>query len=81
MPDRALAAAIRPKVYPSSTTGAKKPAVATTARAGLTRTTAVAATLDTHHQAMPGPPGSNPAIACSSSPGGILQAQPPPRAY
>src|SRR5262249_41472016 len=82
MSDSALAAAIRPKVYASSTTGVKKSAVTTTARAGPTRTTAPSSPCSTPTiRSVPGPSGTSLAIVSSSSPGGILQAQPPPRAY
>src|SRR5712691_9223051 len=82
MSDRALVAAIRPNVQASSTTGVKKSAVTTTAMAGLTRTTAPSSPCSTPTiRSVPGPSGTSLAMVSSSSPGGILQAQPPPRAY
>src|SRR6266480_3478068 len=81
MSDRALVAAIRPKVYASSTTGVKKSAVTTTAMSGRTRTTAPSSPCSTPTiSSVPGPSGISLATVSSSSPGGILQAQPPPRA-
>src|SRR5215468_5126826 len=81
MSDRALVAAIRPNVYASSTTGVKKSAVTTTAMSGRTRTTAPSSPCSTPTiNSVPGPSGSSLATVSSSSPGGILQAQPPPRA-
>src|SRR6266567_3378920 len=82
MSDRALVAAIRPNVQASSTTGVKKSAVTTTAVAGLTRTTAPSSPCSTPTiRSVPGPSGTSLPMVSSSSPGGILQAQPPPRAY
>src|SRR5258707_1073770 len=82
MSDRALVAAIRPNVYASSTTGVKKSAVTTTAMAGPTRTTAPSSPCSTPTiRSVPRPSGASLLIVSSSSPGGILQAQPPPRAY
>ena len=63
MSDSALAAAIRPKVYASSTTGVKKSAVTTTARAG-----GVSAVLD--HAAVPLIDGTRAAARAGHMPGG-----------
>src|SRR4051794_16281907 len=90
MSDSALAAAIRPKVYASSTTGVKK-SVVSTIPMGLPpaprsiRTTA-ASSPSSRPTTSPaagstGPVAVSPATTASSSPGGILQAQPPPCAY
>ena len=80
-----MAAAIRPQSYGSSTTGVKKSV------GGDQR---VAAGGADHRRVVPdvqadqqlagrvgGPRPTRPATASSSSPGGILQAQPPPCAY
>ena len=84
--DSALAAAIRPQSYGSSTTGVKKSVVATTAiPVPAIRTTAASSPSSSPTSSSPagsrGPAPSSPATAASSSPGGILQAQPPPCAY
>ncbi len=80
--DSALAAAIRPKVTASSTTGVKKSAVATTARSPEMRTTAASSPCSMPmSRSPPLASGISRATASSSSPGGILQAQPPPWAY
>ena len=82
MSDSALVAAIRPNVKASSTTGVKKSAVTTTANVGLTRTTAPSSPFSTPTiRSVPGPSGTRAASVSSNSPGGILHAQPPPRAY
>jgi hypothetical protein len=66
----------------SSTTGVKKSAVATTALVGLIRTTAASSPCSTPIRTSSGRrSGISLATASSSSPGGILHAQPPPRAY
>ena len=80
--DSALVAAMAPKVYASSATGVKKSAVATTARSALIRTTAASSPCSTPmSRSGCGWAGMSRATASSSSPGGILHAHPPPRAY
>src|SRR5688500_5932384 len=85
MSDRALAAAIRPNVYASSTTGVKKSVVSTNPWPPAIRTTAASSpsSRPTTSSALgeAGPVAVSPATTASSSPGGILQAQPPPCAY
>src|SRR5580704_3969822 len=82
MSDRAFVAAIRPNVYASSTTGVKKSAVTITAVDGPIRTTAPSSPFSTPTgRSSPGLAGPSSFIVSSSSPGGILQAQPPPCAY
>src|SRR5215211_3152747 len=85
MSDRALAAAIRPNVYASSTTGVKKSVVSTSPWPPAIRTTAASSpsSSPTTSSALgeAGPVAVRPATTASSSPGGILQAQPPPWAY
>ncbi len=80
--ESALQAAIRPKSYGSSTTGVKKSVVATSAVPPSNRITA-ASSPPAAPTSRSGPGGSaeSPASRVSSSPGGILQAQSPPRAY
>src|SRR4249919_2646918 len=84
MSDNAFAAAIRPQSYASSTTGVKKSVVDSTASPSRTWT-AAASSPDSRPTSSGSPcptssPGS-PASTCSSSPGGILQAHPPPWPY
>src|SRR5688500_2644068 len=85
MSDRALAAAIRPNVYASSTTGVKKSVVRTSPWPPGMRTTAASSpsSRPTTSSALgaAGPVAVSPATTDSSSPGGILQAHPPPCAY
>jgi hypothetical protein len=80
--DWALVAAMTPNVYASSTTGVKKSAVATTAWPSRSSTTAASSPCS-RPISRPGwaVAGSSAATASSSSPGGILHAQPPPLAY
>src|SRR5919204_615711 len=67
MSDSALVAAIRPNVYASSTTGVKKSAVTTTARRGLSCTTAPSSPFSTPtSRSAAGPSGSSLATASSS---------------
>ena len=80
--DSALAAAIRPQSYGSSTTGVKKSAVATIAVPPEMRTTAASSPPSSPTSRSGDRPWpDSPATMESSSPGGILQAQPPPCAY
>src|SRR3712207_2722539 len=75
---------MRPQSYGSSTTGVKKSAVATIAVPPASRTTAASSPSSRPTSSSPWPrtPGpASPATTSSSSPGGILQAQPPPWAY
>src|ERR687890_290249 len=83
--DSALAAAIRPQSYGSSTTGVKKSVVDTSVLPPGIRTTAASSPASRPTSSSPagstGPRPVSAATAASSSPGGILQAQPPPCAY
>ena len=83
--DSALVAAIRPQSYASSTTGVKKSVVAISAVPPSMRTTAASSPLSSPTSSSPtgwrGAADPNPRTTSSSSPGGILHAQPPPRAY
>ena len=83
--ESAFVAAIRPQSYASSTTGVKKSTVATIAVPDSSRTTAASSPSSSPTSSSPGPAGgcgpARPATTDSSSPGGILQAQPPPWAY
>src|SRR5262245_2798654 len=83
--DSALAAAIRPQSYGSSTTGVKKSAVVRIANPPSTRTTAASSpSASPTMSSLTAPRGLaplRPAMIDSSSPGGILHAQPPPWAY
>src|SRR4051794_16599520 len=83
--DSAFAAAIRPKVYASSITGVKKPGVSTSPWPPGSRPTAApspsSSPTTSSAAGSAGPPRTRPATTASSSPGGILQAQPPPCAY
>src|SRR5687767_7894406 len=85
MSESAFAAAIRPNVYASSTTGVKKSVVSTSPCPPAIRTTAASSpsSRPTTSSALGvvGPVAVSPATTASSSPGGILQAQPPPCAY
>ncbi len=79
--DKALAAAIRPKSYASSTTGVKKSTVLTIARFPSMRTTAASSPDSRPTSRSADVHGDRPASRSSNSPGGILHAQPPPWAY
>src|ERR1044072_6884168 len=83
MSDSALAAAIRPQSYASSTTGVKKSVVDRIAVSPSSRTAAASSPVSspTSSSTSAGPVPSRPRTMSSSSPGGILQAQPPPCAY
>src|SRR6516162_1478828 len=83
--ESALVAAIRPQSYASSTTGVKKSVVAISAMPPSMSTTAASSPLSSPTSNSPsgsrGTDFPNPRTTSSSSPGGILQAQPPPWAY
>src|SRR5690242_894612 len=87
MSDSAFVAAIRPQSYGSSTTGVKKSVVSTSAGppSGLAITAASSPesspTSSSPYASGTAAPTCNPATTASSSPGGILHAQPPPCAY
>ena len=76
--DRALAAAIRPQSYGSSTTGVKKSAVLMTACPPARRTTAASSPSSRPTISSGEGCPTSPATIRSRSPGAILQAQPPP---
>src|SRR5664280_29731 len=81
MSEKALAAAMRPQAYASSTTGVKKSAVASTAIPPSMRTAAASSPSSRPtSRSCDGTP-TRPRTISSSSPGGILQAHPPPWAY
>ena len=76
-----MAAAIRPQSYGSSTTGVKKSAVTTTAAPSVDPDDGrVVAVVEPDEQVAGrrGRPAQAGDSTASSSPGGILQAQPPP---
>src|SRR3954447_25203994 len=85
MSESAFAAAMRPNVQASSTTGVKKSVVSTRPWPPAIRTTAASSpsSRPTTSSAAGsiGPLPVSPATTASSSPGGILHAQPPPCAY
>jgi hypothetical protein len=73
---------MRPQSYGSSTTGVKKSVVAMSARPSRMRTAAASSpssspTTSSPSRAVDGE-GMSPRTTSSSSPGGILQAHPPP---
>src|SRR5919106_5719463 len=81
MSENALAAAIRPKSYASSTTGVKKSTVATTARSGARRNTAASSRVAASTRIRGSFAIGTWRKTCVNSAGPSLQAQPAPWEY